>query len=118
MGSEGDVDAESREVASLRALAARPVPRVVDQIRQETASFPSLVELTQKITAGEAPRHLSWVDGLIYFERRSLVDASSATKRELLREHHCTPMAGHPGHERTFRLLAAGFFSPKIRKDV
>ena len=46
------------------------------------------------------------------------MDASSGAKRELLREHHCTPMAGHPGHERTFRLLAAAFFWPKMRKDV
>lgn len=27
-------------------------------------------------------------------------------------------MAGHPGWERTFRLLSAGFYWPKMRKDV
>lgn len=43
---------------------------------------------------------------------------ASTVKQALLEEHHSTLMAGHPGHERTFRLLAAGFYWPKMRKDV
>lgn len=58
------------------------------------------------------------MDGLIYFNRKVLISVNSEVKRALLTEHHNTPLAGHPGHERTFCLLAAGFFWPILRKDV
>ncbi|KAL1556703.1 hypothetical protein AAHA92_12288 [Salvia divinorum] len=99
-------------------VAAKPIPDVMRLLRDETATLPELVELVTKIRAGEAPSHLAWADGLIYFNRRVFVSPNSRAKRPLLDEHHSSPLAGHPGHERTFRLLAAGFFWPKMRKDV
>lgn len=87
-------------------------------LRKETVSLPELKALVEKIQSGNAPEHFSFADGLIYFNRRVLVSASSTMKKLLLEEHHSTPLAGHPGHERTFRLLEAGFYWPKMCKEV
>ena len=75
-------------------IAARPVPQVLDLIIEETTTFPALVELTRRIRAGEATRRLTWAEGLIYFNRRVLVDTNSAAKRDLLTAHDGTPGAG------------------------
>lgn len=65
-------------------------------LQRETASKPELLELTAKYQSGEAPTHLSFVDGLIYFHCSVLVTRSSAVKRLLLEEHHSTLLARHP----------------------
>ncbi|XP_047979333.1 uncharacterized protein LOC125221252 [Salvia hispanica] len=110
--------AQAQDGEQFFVIAAKPIPDVMRLLRDETATLPDLVELATKIREGKAPSHLAWADGLIYFNRRVLVSTNSSAKRPLLEEHHSSPLAGHPGHERTFRLLAAGFFWPKMRKDV
>ena len=109
---------ELEDVAAAFALVAHPLPKLVEVLRVETTSCPNLRELKAKIESGNAPAHLSFVDGLIYFNRRVFVSSDPSMKRLLLKEHHCTPMAGHPSHEQTFRLLAAGSYWPKMQRDV
>ncbi|XP_042065700.1 uncharacterized protein LOC121809231 [Salvia splendens] len=111
---EGDPSADA---ACLTAVA-HPVPKLLDTLRQETATKSDLVDLTADIQSGKAPAQFTFADGLIYFNRRIVVSQSSKLKRLLMEEHHCTPIAGHPGHERTFRLLSAGFYWTKLRKEV
>ncbi|XP_042059642.1 uncharacterized protein LOC121804176 [Salvia splendens] len=60
--------AATADVQLLVALA-RPVPDVMRVLQEETASLPDLVELTARIKSGDAPPHLSWADGLIYYHR-------------------------------------------------
>lgn len=109
---------ESSAAATLLTAVAHPVTQLLEVLRLKTASFPDLLALSEKIRSREAPIHLSLVAGLIYFNRRVLVSPTSSMKKLLLEEHHCTPLAGHSGHERTFRLLVAGFYRPKMRKKV
>ncbi|XP_042032533.1 uncharacterized protein LOC121779292 [Salvia splendens] len=108
---------QASDTACLTAVA-HPTPKLLDALRRETASLPELRELATRIHSAEAPPQFAFADGLIYFNRRILVSQASKLRRLLMEEHHSTPMAGHPGHERTFRLLAAGFFWPKMRKEV
>ncbi|XP_042031572.1 uncharacterized protein LOC121778308 [Salvia splendens] len=108
---------EQTEAAFLAAVA-QPIPERLQRLREETAELPDLRALVDQIGEGIAPAHLSLVDGLIYFNRRILLSPDSKLKRLLLTEHHCTPIAGHPGLDRTFRLLSAGFYWPRMRKDV
>ncbi|KAG6402647.1 hypothetical protein SASPL_134849 [Salvia splendens] len=106
------------ETASLFTALAHPLPAIFDKLRRETTSSPKLKQIVASISDGTAPSHLSYCDGLIYYNRRVYVDASSPSRLDLLHEHHSTLTAGHPGVERTFRRLAMSFFWPKMRKDV
>lgn len=103
--------------ASLSTLS-QPFPDFLDELKAEITTLPDLVDLVQRITAGTAPPHVSMVGGLLYYDRRLFLSSASTLKSRLLHEHHSTPMAGHPGWERTFRLLSAGFYWSTMRKDV
>ncbi|XP_047943115.1 uncharacterized protein LOC125189939 [Salvia hispanica] len=110
--------AEQVTDVALFTTVAHPIPKLLEVLRQETATLPDLQVLVGKIKAGDSLARLSFADGLIYFNRRILVSPTSSMRRLLLEEHHSTPLAGHPGHERTFRLMAAGFYWPKLRREV
>lgn len=104
--------------ATLFASIAQPIPKVLERLKDETAKLPDLQALVLQIANGTTPAHISCVDGLVYFNGRVLLSPNSKLKGLLLTEHHCTPIACHPGHERTFRLLSAGFYWPNMCKDV
>ena len=105
MASDPQPDDPSAAATLLTAMA-HPVPRLLEVLRRETALLSDLLALCEKIRSGEAPSYLCLVDGLIYFNGRVLVSPTPSMKKLLLEKHHCTPLAGHTSHERTFRLLA------------
>lgn len=109
--------AANDDTAFLLAVSV-PVPHILAELKQETSTLPDLLSLSQKISEVSAPSHLSLVDGLIYYDCHILLSPNSALRSSLLEEYHCTPMAGHPGYERTFRLLSAVFYWSNRRKDA
>ena len=58
-------------------------------------------------------------DGIrLWFRERLYVPDSAELKIQLIRDHHDTPVAGHPGRSKTFELLSRLYFWPTMRKDV
>lgn len=62
-------------------------------------------------------------DGLMYYRNNwtlpwRLCVSAESTKKKLIYDHHSTPIAGHPGADRTFGKLARSFYWPKMFKDV
>jgi len=55
---------------------------------------------------------------LYYHQDRLVVPAIPALRRGLIRSVHDTPMAGHPGRQRTLINLQKHFWWPKMHKDV
>ncbi|KAL1550842.1 hypothetical protein AAHA92_18755 [Salvia divinorum] len=113
-----DRSAKEEADASLLTTVSHPIPEIVEQLKTETRELEDLVEIHASITEGTAASNLSYVDGLIYWDRRIYVGRASALKCILLYEHHSTPQAGHPGVDRTFRRLAASFYWKNMRKEV
>lgn len=68
------------EEAALLAAVAQPIPKVMESLRAETGTLPDMQALVAQISAGAAPAHLAYVDGLVYFHRRVLVSSNSKHK--------------------------------------
>lgn len=115
---EGDPTAESEQIALALMAAGHPTPDVWEMLKRETMNTTDLLEIQSALQHGTADPAISMVDGLIYFHRRVYVSRDSEAKAALLFEHHASPIAGHPGIERTFRRLAASFYWKGMRKDV
>lgn len=96
--------------SALLSAVSHPVPDIIDLLRQEARVTDELVRLRARMADGSAPVQFTESDGLIYWNRRLFVGKDSVAKPALLYEHHSTPSAGHPGVDRTFRRLAAGFY--------
>lgn len=98
------------DTTSMLSVVSQPIPSLLEDLHAETTSLSDLVALVQQIQEGKAPSHLAFVDGLVFYDRRILLSPSSAFKAPLLHEYHSSPLAGHPGFERTFRLLSSCFY--------
>lgn len=85
----------------------------MDDLKNETEASPELQELIRRIFSGVAAPDISFDGQLVYFKRRIFVPSSPASKTSLLQKHHSTPLAGHPGVDRTFRRLAAQFIGQR-----
>ena len=115
--TEADEAAAARDCALL-AVAAHPIPRLLELLRRETKSSPEMREITAAIKAGKSPPHLSFVDGLVFYKRRIFVSSRSEARTPILTEYHASPSAGHPGFERTLRRVAGSVYWPNMRKEV
>ncbi|CCO31931.1 Retrotransposable element Tf2 155 kDa protein type 2 [Rhizoctonia solani AG-1 IB] len=56
--------------------------------------------------------------GLLFYQGRILVLDVNEVREELLRVYHDSPMAGHPGRQRTLELISRAYYWPGIRADV
>jgi len=58
------------------------------------------------------------VDGRLYFRKRLFVPESDPLWLMILRSHHDSPLAGHPGLTKTFNLIALNYYWPGMRKYI
>ncbi|CCO36736.1 hypothetical protein RSOLAG1IB_12395 [Rhizoctonia solani AG-1 IB] len=56
--------------------------------------------------------------GLLFYQGRILVPDAGDLREELLKVFHDSPMAGHPGRQRTLELLSRAYYWPGIWADV
>jgi hypothetical protein len=56
--------------------------------------------------------------GLLFYQGRTLVPDASNLREDLLQIFHDSPMAGHPGRQRTLELINRAYYWPGIRADV
>jgi transposase InsO family protein len=57
-------------------------------------------------------------NGILLYQDRIYVPDFMPLKLKLIKDHHETPAAGHPGRAKTLELLARTYFWPKMRKEV
>jgi transposase InsO family protein len=55
-------------------------------------------------------------DDLVYFEDKLYIPSSM--RSEWIQNEHDSPLAGHPGHLKTFDLVNRHFYWPKMHKDI
>ena len=79
------------------------------------------VELLEgSIMKGLAAGSSEWErDGdLVYREGRICVPKDETLRGDIIRSHHDTPIAGHPGQFKTYELITRNYWWPGLQRDV
>ncbi|CEL59204.1 hypothetical protein RSOLAG1IB_03137 [Rhizoctonia solani AG-1 IB] len=82
---------------------------ILDHLRNESTA-PASVKRAFKDYEMEA--------GLLFYQGQILVPDTGDLREDLMRIYHDSPMAGHPGQQRTLELLSRAYYWPGIRADV
>ncbi|KAF8749992.1 hypothetical protein RHS01_09613 [Rhizoctonia solani] len=90
----------------------------------ETKEDPSLEPIIQFLTedADNAPpsiqkayKDYDWEEDLLWYRGKLVVPDLEVLKEQLLREFHDSPLAGHPGQQRTLKLLNWNYWWPGMK---
>ncbi|KAF8760957.1 hypothetical protein RHS01_00083 [Rhizoctonia solani] len=100
---------------------------IVTEIRSKLREDPSLEPIIQFLTedADNAPpsiwkayRDYDWEEDLLWYQGKLVVPDSETLKEQLLREFHDSPLAGHPGQQRTLELLSRNYWWPGMKSSA
>ncbi|QRW26785.1 Retrotransposable element Tf2 protein [Rhizoctonia solani] len=100
---------------------------IVTEIRSRLREDPSLEPIIQFLTedADNAPpsirkayRDYDWEEDLLWYQGKLVVPDSEILKEQLLREFHDSPLAGHPGQQRTLELLSRNYWWPGMKSSA
>ena len=73
------------------------------------------------VTKAIADKQDQWVTldtGVVMWKHRIYVPKDSKLREDILRLHHDTPLAGHPGRYKTHELVTRNYWWPGIMKDI
>ncbi|KAF8753823.1 hypothetical protein RHS01_06832 [Rhizoctonia solani] len=99
---------------------------IVTEICSRLREDPSLEPIIQFLTedADNAPpsirkayRDYDWEEDLLWYRGKLVVPDSEALKEQLLKEFHDSPLAGHPGQQRTLELLSCNYWWPGMKSS-
>ena len=95
---------------------------------EETAQELTVQDMTKKdpiyqqaedtLKAWIDPHKLKKVDGSWYKDGRRVITSVASGRRTLIQNHHDLPVYGHPGINRTIRLMEQYYWWPNMRKEV
>ncbi|QRW20573.1 Retrotransposable element Tf2 protein [Rhizoctonia solani] len=100
---------------------------IVTEIRNRLREDPSLEPIIQFLTedADNAPpsiwkayRDYDWEEDLLWYCGKLVVPDSEPLKEQLLREFHNSPLAGHPGQQRTLKLISRSYWWPGMKSSA
>ncbi|QRW26650.1 Retrotransposable element Tf2 protein [Rhizoctonia solani] len=100
--------------------------KIVTEIRSRLREDPSLEPIIQFLTedADNAPpsirkayRDYDWEEDLLWYRGKLVVPDSETLKEQLLKEFHDSPLAGHPGQQRTLELLSCNYWWPGMKSS-
>ncbi|KAF8751764.1 hypothetical protein RHS01_08396 [Rhizoctonia solani] len=101
--------------------------KIVIEIRSRLREDPSLEPIIQFLTedADNAPpsiqkayRDYNWEEDLLWYCGKLVVPDLETLKERLLREFHNSPLAGHPGQQRTLELLSRNYWWPGMKSSA
>ncbi|KAF8756857.1 hypothetical protein RHS01_03817 [Rhizoctonia solani] len=81
---------------------------IVTEIRNKLREDPSLEPIIQFLTEDE---------DLLWYRGKLVVPDSEPLKERLLREFHDSPLAGHPGQQRTLELISRSYWWPGMKSS-
>ncbi|KAF8697496.1 Reverse transcriptase (RNA-dependent DNA polymerase), partial [Rhizoctonia solani] len=101
--------------------------KIVTEICTKLREDPSLEPIIQFLTedAENAPpsickayRDYDWEEDLLWYQGKLVVPDLEILKERLLREYHDSPLAGHPGQQRTLELLNRNYWWPGMKSSA
>ncbi|QRW23512.1 Retrotransposable element Tf2 protein [Rhizoctonia solani] len=66
----------------------------------------------------KAYRDYNWEEDLLWYQGKLVVPDLEILKERLLREFHDSPLAGHPGQQRTLELLSCNYWWPGMKSSA
>ena len=123
--TEVEVPLKSQEVQNMRLLADNlpppgALPTLEEQMTQAYQNDPLALEIFEALRIGaQRNRTLSLVDcrsvnNKLFYQDRLYVPDNEELRLRVIQWSHDTPVAGHPGRERTFELLTRKYFWPSM----
>ncbi|KAF8750946.1 hypothetical protein RHS01_09004 [Rhizoctonia solani] len=100
---------------------------IVTEIQGKLKEDPSLEPIIQFLSedADNAPlsirkayRDYDWEEDLLWYQGKLVVPDLEILKECLLREFHDSPLAGHPGQQRTLELLSRNYWWPGMKSSA
>ncbi|QRW20558.1 Retrotransposable element Tf2 protein [Rhizoctonia solani] len=100
---------------------------IVTEIQGKLKEDPSLEPIIRFLSedADNAPpsirkvyRDYDWEEDLLWYRGKLVVPDSEILKEQLLREFHDSPLAGHPGQQRTLELLSCNYWWPGMKSSA
>ncbi|QRW20751.1 Retrotransposable element Tf2 protein [Rhizoctonia solani] len=100
---------------------------IVTKIQNKLKEYPSLKPIIQFLTedADNAPPSIQkayqdydWEEDLLWYCGKLVVLDSESLKEQLLREFHNSPLAGHPGQQRTLELVSRNYWWPGMKSSA
>ncbi|QRW24229.1 Retrotransposable element Tf2 protein [Rhizoctonia solani] len=124
---ESTQDPEVMLPAKVFANTSEEELEIVTEIRSRLKEDPSIEPIIQFLTedAENAPLSIQkayqdydWEENLLWYQGKLVVPDSEALKEQLLREFHNSPLAGHPGQQRTLELLSRNYWWPGMKSSA
>ncbi|KAF8731648.1 hypothetical protein RHS02_07556, partial [Rhizoctonia solani] len=100
---------------------------IVTEIHSKLREDPSLEPIIQFLTKDidnappsiqKAYREYDWEEDLLWYQGKLVVLDSEPLKEQLLREFHDSPLAEHPGQQRTLELLSWNYWWPGMKSST
>ncbi|QRW26588.1 Retrotransposable element Tf2 protein [Rhizoctonia solani] len=100
---------------------------IVTEIQGKLKEDPSLEPIIQFLSEDtdntppsirKAYRDYDWEEDLLWYQGKLVVPDSETLKEQLLREFHDSPLAGHPGQQRTLELLSRNYWWPGMKSSA
>ncbi|KAF8748732.1 hypothetical protein RHS01_10578 [Rhizoctonia solani] len=66
----------------------------------------------------KAYRDYDWEEDLLWYQGKLVIPDNESLKERLLREFHDSPLAGHPGQQRTLELLSQSYWWPGMKSTA
>lgn len=107
------------EEATLQTLIHYPAWLESEQVLVEVHQDPKLMDIITALQQGaETRRGFSYSNGVLLYEGRLVISATSPWIPILLKEFHVTPQGGHSRFYRTYRRVAANLYWLGMKKMV
>ncbi|KAF8752476.1 hypothetical protein RHS01_07693 [Rhizoctonia solani] len=66
----------------------------------------------------KAYRDYDWEEELLWYRGKLVVPDSESLKERILKEFHDSPLAGHPGQQRTLKLISRSYWWPGMKSSA
>ncbi|QRW19885.1 Retrotransposable element Tf2 protein [Rhizoctonia solani] len=118
----GKPDALSRRL-DYTDLPSEPEVMLPSKLREDPSLKPIIQFLTKDtdnapLSIRKAYRDYDWEEDLLWYRGKLVVPDSKTLKERLLREFHNSPLARHPGQQRTLELLNCNYWWPGMKSST
>lgn len=106
------------EESFLRATVIMDTQQTRDMIRASYADDELAATIRSNLNTEQAVGWSTSDDGFLLYHNRIYVPAANDLHLRILRERHDHPLAGHPGQNKTTKIVAQEYYWPELRKSV
>ncbi|XP_022007185.1 uncharacterized protein LOC110906345 [Helianthus annuus] len=111
-------DALSRMPDSQLLALSSQEPSLLKDIHRANLSDSEAQTIIHQLTNAPSSAPFQLRDGLLFYNNRLFVPATSNLRSQLLLEFHASMVGGHAGVNRTFHRLSSNFYWPRMRAAV